>query len=423
MIVLVGCGGGGEANGTSGTGKQKLVFDAVNRVTGCLYKSKPLPGVQFIAHSADGKVIQSFSTDQNGHIEADWPENARHATAIYRAPDGKFTVNSILDVTTTDFGKYYFGVDNTPGQCSCTTLNIDWSDIKASHPEFQLSVSGELQYNLNTTSSVSGYRVCANDVGQYGKVQFMLIPSNAGQSFAMEADISSLLSSSTVKLNFSQFKSLGRLLDVVSNINSYTVRTYTPNAQGRGYLSSIQYPGPYTARVFETNESKATAAISYTQASDGYSSSVTRRVAVSKNENSVFIPAPINQPTIVQSIQNSLINASGAGSINYDFSYLTDYASTNYSLSSYQVDIEFSGPMKAQIPVFEWPADLMAVMQNGSVDFELEVYFLGYGANNDYRTYQQRLANRSRNPGLEVQDPALSDYRFLSIFFGNTQLF
>ncbi len=424
MSFLVGCGGGGsDANTTSGSGKQKLVFDAVTRVDGCSYKTKPLPFVQLIVHSADGKAIQTFNTDQNGHIEADWPVNARHATAIYRDLQGKYVVNAMLDVTTPDFGKNYFGLDKTPGQCSCTTLNIDWSDIKATHPEYQLSLNGELQYNLNTTVPVNSYRVCPNNEGQYGKMQFMLIPNNAGQSLAMEADISSLLGSSTVKLNLNQFKSLGRMIDVMSNASRYTVRTYTPSAQGRIYSSSTQYPSAYTARVFETNELKATAGISYSEANDGYFTSVQRRVAVSKNDNMVYIPVPNNQPTIVQSIQSSLITANGAGSINYDFSYLTDYASANYSLVSYQVDIEFSGPMKAQIPTFEWPADLMAVMQSGSVDFELEVYFMGYGTNNDYQTYRQRIANRSRNPGLEAQDPALSDYRFLSIYFGNTQMF
>ena len=423
MSFLVGCGGGGsDATGTSGSGKQKLVFDAVTRVTGCLNKSKPLAGVQFIAHSADGKAIKTFTTDANGHIEADWPENARHASVIYKNAKGVYTVNSTIEVTTTDFGKNYFGEDSTPGQCSCTTLSIDWSDIKAAMPEYRLSVSGEFQNNLNTTVAVNSYRVCPNQDGQYGKLQAMLIPNNAGQSYAMETEISSLLSNPNVKLAFSQFQNAGRPINVVSNVIKQNVRTFTPSQQGRAYVSYYPYTESTPVRVFERNDVKSTASISSNTSGDGYTNAVTRRVVVEKNANSVQINLPTNHSMVAQSIQTSIINATEAGGINYDFSYMTDYAEASYALTSAKVEIFFSGPMKAQIPTFEWPADLMAAMQSDTADFELEVYFMGYGQNTDLKAFRQRLADKSRNLALEAQDPALLDYRFFSIYFGDNKL-
>ena len=250
----------------------------------------------------------------------------------------------------------------------------------------------------------------------------MLIPNNAGQSYAMETDISSLLSNPNVKLTFSQFQNAGRPITVVSNVMKQNVRTYTPSQQGRAFVSYYPYTESTPVRVFERNDVKSTASLSSNNPGNGYSNIVTRRVAVDKNANTVQINLPTNHSTVAQSIQTSIINATDTGGINYDFSYMTDYASASYVFTSPKVEIDFSGPMKAQIPTFEWPADLMAAMQSDTADFELEVYFMGYGQNTDLKAFRQRLADKSRNLALEAQDPALLDYRFFSIYFGENKL-
>jgi hypothetical protein len=50
-------------------------------------------------------------------------------------------------------------------------------------PEYQLTLTGELQNTFQLPSSSAKYRVCKDEQGRYGKLQAMLMPTNSGPSY------------------------------------------------------------------------------------------------------------------------------------------------------------------------------------------------------------------------------------------------
>jgi hypothetical protein len=418
MTLLVGCGGGDSANTTSpdkgGVVATKIVFDALNiPLFNCGRGGKPLADVKLLAHSADGKTIKTFTTDAQGHIEAEWPQNARHFTAIYKNSKGFYSVVVSLNVEDGDFGKNYFSSGQPAVECQCTDLTINWGDIKASMPEYQLTLTGELQGAFQLPSSSAKYRVCKDEQGRYGKLQAMLMPTNSGPSYVMEAEISSLVANPNVNLSFAQFKKAGREVNIVTNTELNLIRTFTPTQLGRAYNTLVS--ATETPRVFELDGVKSTVTISYSKNFTGFSNFGTKRVAIEKTDSSVILNAPTNQLDVLQAIEKNIGNSTDIGGIDYDFTFLTDYTETSFYLTSTNISAEFIGPMKAKIPDFEWPQEVQALMR--SSNFDLEVAFIGYNPSWDYRTYRNKLVQKSRDASLESKEPGLLSYRVYGFDF------
>jgi hypothetical protein len=71
--------------------------------------------------------------------------------------------------------------------------------------------------------------------------------------------------------------------------------------------------------------------------------------------------------------------------------------------------------MKAKIPDFEWPQEVLALMRNSN--FDLEVAFIGYNPSWDYRTYRNKVVQKSRDASLESKEPGLLSYRVYGFDF------
>ena len=423
MTLLVGCGGGDSANTTSpdkgGVVATKLVFDAFGRLpVECGRVNRPLADVKLIAHTVDGKTIKTFTTDAKGHIEAEWPQNARHFTAIYKSPNGDYFIDAVLDAANSDFGRFTYAVEPLAGECQCTDLKVNWQDIKASMPEYQLTLTGELQNSIRSRSGSDTYRVCKDEQGRYGKLQAMLMPTTNGPSYVMEADINSLVANPNVNLNFAQFKQAGREIRVTTNasVNNTTIssiRTFTPTQFGRAYNTTVASTA--TPRVFELDGAKSTIAVNFGKQNTGFYNYGTERIVLDKTDSDVVINLPTNQLDVLQAIQKAIGNAPDIGGMDYDFSFLTNYSQASFILEANKISIGFYGPMKAKIPDFEWPQDVLALMDNS--DFSLEVSFVGINPAWDYKTYNQKVIQRNRDSSLESKDPSLLPYHFYSFDF------
>lgn len=423
MTLLVGCGGGDSANTTSpdkgGVVATKIVFDALGRFPPeCGRVNRPLADVKLLAHTVDGKTIKTFTTDATGHIEAEWPQNARHFTVIYKSLNGNYFIDAVLDAANTDFGRFTYAVEPLAGECQCTDLKVNWQDIRASIPEYQLTLTGELQNLLRAGAGMETYRVCKDQQGRYGKLQAMLMPTTSGPSYMMEADINTLVANPDVNLNLAQFKQAGREISVTTNasVNDMSInniRTFTPTQFGRAYSTSVSARA--TPRVFEVEGVKSAVGVNFGNTFTGFYNYGTERIALDKTDSDVIINLPTNQLEVLQAIQKAIGNASDIGGMDYDFSFLTNYSQASFILESNKIAIGFYGPMKAKIPDFEWPQDVLALM--GNSDFSLEVSFNGINPAWDYKTYNQKVVQRSRDPSLESKDPSLLPYHFYSFDF------
>ena len=138
---------------------------------------------------------------------------------------------------------------------------------------------------------------------------------------------------------------------------------------------------------------------------------------MAKTDSSFQIDLPKNDETVFQSIQTSLTNAGNVGNISYDFSYLKDYSAASYYYYSDKVEIDYNGPMKATIPNLEWPNELRAVINSDGTDFDFEVNFWGYNPTWDYKTFRQKLAERSRDLTIESKNTDFLDYRYFALRF------
>jgi hypothetical protein len=285
-------------------------------------------------------------------------------------------------------------------------------------PEYQLTLTGELQNLLRSGSGMDTYRVCKDQQGRYGKLQAMLMPTTSGPAYVMEADINSLVANPNVNLNLAQFKQAGREIRVttnasVNNTSISSIRTFTPTQFGRAFNTTFNSRA--TPRVFELDGAKSTIAVNFGKQNTGFYNYGTERIVLDKTDSDVVINFPIKQLEVLQAIQKAIGNAPDIGGMEYDFSFLTNYSQASFFLESNKITVGFYGPMKAKIPDFEWPQEVLALMNNS--DFSLEVSFNGINPAWDYKTYNQKVVQRSRDPSLESKDPSLLPYHFYSFDF------
>jgi hypothetical protein len=229
----------------------------------------------------------------------------------------------------------------------------------------------------------------------------------------LEADISSLVANPNVNLSFAQFNKAGREVNVVTNTELNFIRTFTPTQLGRAYNTIVS--ANETPRVFESDGVKSTVTISYGKNFTGFSNFGTKRIAIEKTDSSVVLNAPTNQLEVLQAIQKTIGNSTDIGGMDYDFSFLTEYTEASFYLQSTNISAEFIGPMKAKIPDFEWPQEVLALM--GNSNFDLQVAFIGYNPSWDYRTYRNKLVQKSRDASLESKEPGLLSYRVYGFDF------
>lgn len=377
-LLVAGCGGGESADssngGTSDGGTPvKLTFSAVAGTSGAPCDETPVKGVKVITFNAQGKALSTAETSADGQLSVDWPNGAKHASMIYKTTTGKVSVYTKLNSYGSDLGKLYLYDEGITNTCQCKTLTFDWADIQKAMPEYQLSLATEQKYDIADMQPNFDYQVCADAAGKYGKLQAMLTPKTTGVSYAMETDIESLLTQSKISLTMSQFTKAGRPVSIYSDQPLSWAASYTQTATGQKYRFSMAASDqPLSVYVF--NEDGGIPAINvgghtsirHPQLTKSVRVSFTKKVPIDKTNNLVGFSIVNDYQQTVDNIVNFAGAALKNNGFNYDFPNKSYYTKVSFVLFDSQIYLNYSGPIKGQVPKFEYPSDVMSVLNRST---------------------------------------------------------
>jgi hypothetical protein len=406
-IGLLGCGGGsGTDNDVEGNlvaSPSKLTLDIVRYSDTCFYRKQPAAGVTVLIHKAGGEILTSYATDGNGKLSVDWPKDGRHVTMIYREMNGQYKLESQIDIQYTDLGVISFLDEALASECSCTTLDIDWQDIKASMPEYSLNLNGEQQLpNFLLNNGIESYEVCPDAKNQYGKLEALLLPDNHGPSYKAEFELNNLIPTAVLKLNINEFKNAGRALTVNTNVPNVTLNSFTPSKAGRSSNIFISRYDKTPLRVFEQAGVKSIVRAYQSSYESRISYYRTKQYAISSTENTVDIMLPQNKEDLLSLLQKNLTAVTTSNSIAYDYSQFQSYNGIQFTLNGSVFQWLITGPLKGTIADLELPKDVQSVLDSNPTlqSFDIDLY--GYDTSWDYKTFNRKMAERSRDLSKEM---------------------
>lgn len=421
MIGLSGCGGGsGTDNGVEGTvvsSSPKLILDTRRYSNKCFYRKLPAAGVTVLIHKAGGEILTSYATDGNGQLSVDWPKDGRHVTMIYREKNGQYKLESEIDIQHTDLGVIDFLDEALASECSCTTIDIDWRDIKASMPEYSLNLNAESQLsNFLFKNGKESYEVCADTKNQYGKLEALLLPNNHGPSYKAEFDFNNLIPTAVLKLNINDFKNAGRALTVNTNVPDVTLNSFTPSQAGRSSNIFISQYDETPLRVFEQAGVKSLVRAYVSSDENRIYYYRTKQKAISSTDNTVDIMLPQNKEDLLSNLQKNLTAVTTSNSIAYDYSQFQSYNGIRFTLNSSVFQWSITGPLKGTIADLALPKDVQSVLDSNSSLQSFDLYLYGYNTSWDYKTFHRKMAERSRDRSKEMSGD-FNDYvgEYLSI--------
>lgn len=401
--LVAGCGGGSGDNSSGGSGAtaQKLMLESRLRDSNCSYVTRPNSQTRVIVHKTDGSIAATFQTDAQGLLSTDWPRDGKHVTIINKEANGAYQLVTTLNVTSPDLG-VFTNTDSAASSCSCTQLAIDWSSIHAAMPEYDLFIAGEQQAKSRFVSSPSIYRVCPDNSQRFGQLQLMLVPDNQGPSYLAELDATTLVNQATVSLSMGQFSQAGHPLTISSNVSSGSYTSFTPSSVGRAREMRVSMTEATPLRVFDRAGVKSAVMASSSKTEDGLWYYSAQRIAVGASDSNLQIDVPQIRDEMLMKLQAVLINAGDANKLSYDFASLGNYTTMNLQLSNSASDWLIEGPSKGTIPDLRMPADVQAVLDGNDDEYEITFGLYRYDPSWDYATFQKKLAQRSRNLGVEA---------------------
>lgn len=118
-LLLVACGGSGDAGGDQGSNgnNARLVGDFVRQATKCDARAANT-SAKVILHRKDGSVMSTHQPNASGRLDIDWPADAAHITLVTTS-NGELRLDTQLVRSSGDLGINAAYDDSLNLQCEC----------------------------------------------------------------------------------------------------------------------------------------------------------------------------------------------------------------------------------------------------------------------------------------------------------------
>ncbi|MBM7071122.1 hypothetical protein JQC92_03565 [Shewanella sp. 202IG2-18] len=420
-ILLAGCGGSGggkEEKPPQGVNPTTPVVTAEVKFTSSCEVEEPAEGIRFIAHGADGSIIDEIKTDSEGKVSIPWDGDKKHLTIAFEEDDGGATqVTTRLELSEGDLGVQRIYRSNLDEQCECKTLSFDISDIENQLFNTDLYLENRKYQDGDTRT------ICKTN-GRYPLISFSAVSQDSSiPPRSNTLDYNNYPDEPTrVRLDSSMFFadiSRSSMLDVnyISSSLDVRKRTFAETRDGRkAWLKWDEQP--YIFPNLYENNFVTGGLFEYVESSDNgdiyYSSQ--RRKRVGSTAGTITIEVPENQSLMLEKTVELLVALTEDSQITYDFTDIgagRSLVSLNLSLSngaSWQV----RSPLSGVLPDLELPEDVKSAFEaTDSADFYLTVF--GYHSGLNANEFRRKTAEINRM-NLEVRSSFYDNYEEDTIY-------
>jgi hypothetical protein len=431
VLALNACGGGSGTSSattpmptptpTPTVHPSSLTLDTVV-YDGC-YKEKPLPGVEVVLHDSEGDIVADYQTDEQGHLDVEWPEGAMHVTVIgpnYTYLNGRTRINTTLNVSTADLGKFrYFTNEQSFGNSQ--NIRLDTSELNSQYKGYAF----ESRYSNFEIGSTSGDNITfCEGTGPLEITLYSKSESLAGWLTITDQSSIKLIPENFTEIGVPIIAALTELIDD-SDIFSWSARARHPatNVYYRNSgISSEQIPtGLFTFPSSDENRKLVFFEQSNNQITEHNATLSLYEIHQldESNDAGLFNPALLAESTSLDLIKviDSILEKT---SVSYDFSFvgesIVDVAIylTHIDINGGLIDWNITAPVQGQIPVLKLPQSIQERFNNDAGGY-CTAYLESYSGITDYDQIQLQttIASRQSKSLLSMVDI----YKGLSVDF------